>query len=282
MGQLTDRVLRFLYSRYVPRPVRNPLRLHLELLRREAVPEIVRAPEASRVLVLAPHMDDEVFGCGGTLTACAAGGSEVVVTYLTDGSKGYIQDSVSRLRDSEIRSLEAELVATRKEEARRAGKILGLSEPIFLDLPDGALALTPEAVGRLAGVLHRVTPDVVYLPFLTDLHPDHWMTNCLFVEAARVAGLDPAVRCWGYEVWVPLVANTLVDITGVIEAKLRAMQEFASQTSDVDYPRAIIGLNAYRSILSGQGHGFAEAFYLADFALYRGLYETVAIGRRGR
>jgi LmbE family N-acetylglucosaminyl deacetylase len=224
-------------------------------------------------------MDDEVFGCGGTLAQSVRGGSEVVVAYLTDGSKGYGQEASLELSAIEIQAMQAQLIGTRQEEARQAARLLGLHELLFLGLPDGGLAVTPEAVTCLSEVLHRVNPDVVYLPFLTDTHPDHWMTNCLFIEAAPRAHLAPTLACWGYEVWAPVVANTLVDITDTIEVKQQAMHAFVSQIGHYDYPRAITGLNAYRSIQQ-QGRGFAEAFYVAEFALYRELYEKVVVGRR--
>lgn len=278
--QLTGRLLRFLYSWYVPYPVRNLLRLQFELLRRGGMPAVVDAPAACRVLVLAPHMDDEVFGCGGTLAKCVASGGEVVVVYLTDGSKGYAREPTRTWSAAEVLALEARLVERRKEEARQVGKLLGLSEPIFLDLPDEALDVTPQAVRLLADAMCRVAPDVVYLPFLNDPSPDHWLTNCLFVEAALQTGLSPTVPCWGYETWAPVVTNAIVDITDVIEVKREAMYKFVSQISDYDYPRAILGLNAYRSLLNGRGQGFAEAFYVAEFTVYCGLYEMVVVGRR--
>jgi len=278
--RLTAWLLRCLYSRYVPHPVRNLLRLQFELVRRGGMPAVVQAPAACRVLVLAPHMDDEVFACGGTLAKCIGSGGEVVVVYLTDGSKGYKREPTLACSTAELQALETRLVARRKEEARQAGQILGLSEPIFLDLPDAALDVTPPAIKLLSDALRRVAPDVVYLPFLTDPYPDHWITNCLFVEAALHTGLSPTVPCWGYEAWAPVVTNTIVDITDVIEAKRQAMDKFVSQITDYDYPRAMLGLNAYRSLLNGRGQGFAEAFYTVDFALYRGLYEAVVVRRR--
>jgi len=279
MAQLLERLLGFLYNQYMPHPVRSALRLQFELLRRMTRPALASAPEACKVLVLAPHMDDEVFGCGGTLAQSVCRGSEVVVAYLTDGSKGYGPKLSRELSAVEIRAMQAQLVSTRQEEARQAARLLGLHELLFLDLPDGSLTVTPETVTRLSEVLCRVHPDVVYLPFLTDTHPDHWMTNCLFIAAAQRAHLPPTLACWGYEVWAPVVANTIIDITDAIEVKQRAMHAFVSQIGDYDYPRAILGLNEYRSLLSVRGKGFAEAFYVAEFALYRGLYD-VAVRRR--
>jgi LmbE family N-acetylglucosaminyl deacetylase len=270
MRSFLERALRILDTRCAV-PSVSGLRLEIEMLRRPATPAMVEPPATPTVVVLAPHMDDEVFGCGGTIARCATTGVSVRVIYLTDGGKGYAGPVAP-----------AGLHETRKDEARRAGKILGLGEPVFLDFPDGALAATSTAVSRLAEALADAQPGAVYLPFMADLHPDHVATNTVFVAAASLAGLRRHLPCWGYEVWTPIVANTVVDVTETFDLKRAAMEAFESQGHDYAYPRAIEGLNTYRSLLRGRGRGYAEAFYVADLALYRALYETVRIGAGGR
>jgi len=84
--------------------------------------------------------------------------------------------------------------------------------------------------------------------------------NCLFVEAA-------------------LVAN-VVDITAVAERKRLAVQAFPSQQTEFDYPRAMDGLNTYRSLHRGRARGLAEAFHVAELDVYRRLFDLIAIGLR--
>jgi N-acetylglucosamine malate deacetylase 1 len=271
--------LRALYGRYVPEPVKNSLRLQLTLLRRDVEPARATAP-TGRIAVLAPHMDDEVFGCGGTIALAADAGARVTFVYVTDGSKGYPDACLEGPPDVETAASEATLVARRKDEARRAAAVLGVSDLVFLDQPDGVLAVTAASVSALADALARRAPSVVFLPFLTDLHHDHWITNCLFIEAARRARLAPSVVCWGYEVWTPLVANAVVDITAAAERKRLAMQEFPSQQAEFDYPRAMLGLNTYRSLHRGRARGLAEAFHVAELGVYRRLFEMIAVGVR--
>ena len=64
----------------------------------------------------------------------------------------------------------------------------------------------------------------------------------------------------GYEVWSPLVANAVMDITDVFEAKRSLLALHASQMADIDYARAIGGLNAYRAVLLPARTCYAEAF----------------------
>lgn len=267
-----------LYRRVAPRPIRSAMRLQVALLRGAPVPEIVDAPKASRVIVLAPHMDDEVLGCGATAALSARRGARVSAVFLTDGSRGYDKSRLPPETRTERRARERNVAAIRKEESRRAGRCLGFEVPVFLDLPDGALRASERAVAGLADVLRRERPEVVFLPFLTDPHPDHWMTNVLFLAAASRVPLAPDLRCWGYEIWAPLLTNAVVDVTDVIEQKREAMGAFRSQNVDVDYPRVMLGLNAYRALLTRRGAGYAEAFFVATLDVYRGLYEAVSAG----
>jgi len=220
-----------------------------------------------------------VFGCGGTLAKAAAGGGDVTVVFMTDGRKGYAAAARAGRAPAEIAAWETRLSATRKEESRQAAKILGYRDALHLDLPDGALACTTAAVERVATALRSLQPDAVFLPFLTDIHHDHWLTNAIFAEAARAAALGRDVACWGYEVWTPVPANAVVDVTDVFEQKSRAMDVFTSQT-EYEYQRAIVALNGYRSFFTTRGAGFAEAFYVAPLPIYLGLYRAVAVGHR--
>ena len=267
-------VLRSAYHRTLPRAVRDAVRLQRELVQRELEPVLTDPPVRSRILVLAPHMDDEVFGCGGTLARAAAAESEIRVVYITDGSRGYDPARVANLTTKEREAFERALIETRKAEARRSGALLGYSESVFIDLPDGRAAETDGAAERLARVMGELSPEVVFLPFLSDPHPDHWATNQLFIDAAMEAGLGSSVLCWGYEVWTPLVANTFVDVTAMMERKRSAMAMFESQNAEVDYPRAIEALNAYRSLAAGLAHGYVEAFFVETLAEYCNLVRT--------
>lgn len=231
-------------------------------------------PEAMRVLVLAPHMDDEVFGCGGTLALGVRNGCHISVVYLTNGGKGYDESKFTEESYNERREREARLVEIRKNEAKHAAEIIGFNELMFLDFDDEALDIQADKVDKLVKILQRAKPQAVFLPFLNDPHPDHWMTNCLFIKAAIRAELMGNISCWGYEVWSPLFNNTVVDITDVIKEKREAMKAYASQIADLDYPRVILGLNTYRSLMTRRGSGFAEGFYVAELDVYRGIYEA--------
>jgi LmbE family N-acetylglucosaminyl deacetylase len=105
-----------------------------------------------KVLVFAPHPDDEVLGAGGTMAKRAAQGDEVYVCVVTKGcaplfDEAYVKKYV-------------------QEECRTADRMLGAKETIFLDFPAVMLETVPryEFNGKIAEVVSRIKPDEVYLP----------------------------------------------------------------------------------------------------------------------
>jgi LmbE family N-acetylglucosaminyl deacetylase len=235
----------------------------------QIVPPPLDRPPGSRVLVLAPHMDDETLGCGGSLHRHILAGEAVTVAYLTDGRKGDPALNARPLPPHERERLEDALAAARREEARHSAAILGVTDLRFLGNRDQELRVTPHTRGQVRKLLEELAPDLVYLPFPTDHHPDHRATNRIFLAALSACrGIDPPLCC-GFEVWAPIEPNCLVDITSVADIKQQALEQFTSQMATIDYSRCIMGLHAYRSIVHLQGRGFAEAFVLLTAAAYR-------------
>ena len=198
---------------------------------------------ARHALVLAPHPDDEVFGCGGAILAHVQRGIPVSVIILTDGS--LYGDA-----------------AVRMTESRAAAALLGCGEPEFWAYPDRGLRHDQELVGRLVQKIVTTGADLVYAPSPWEVHPDHRQT----ASAAAQAVLDTGVRIAYYEVGSPLRPNLLLDITPHAAAKMQAMQCFASQMAQQDYARHIAALNLYRTYTLTRDVTAAEAFLLLSAA----------------
>jgi N-acetylglucosamine malate deacetylase 1 len=227
-------------------------------------------PGRQKVIVLAPHMDDEVLGCGGTMARHAIAGSDVQVIFLTDGRRG---GGGMKSPDGSVLSAQ-EVVSVRKAEARRAAQVLGVGALTFLDAEDSRLSSDSRVGIRLREILVREKPDVVYLPFFTDAHPDHRAANT--VLSAATLGTSLQFECRGYEVWTPLFANSLVRIDETIEAKRQAMECYRSQLAETDYLHCVNGLNAYRAMAFGTRKAqFAEAFHALALADYLRLHQDV-------
>jgi LmbE family N-acetylglucosaminyl deacetylase len=120
-------------------------------------------------LVIAPHMDDAVLGCGGTLAQLTSQ-ANVHIVYATDGARSPVPDSLKAAQPS------AELCAIRTEEAKTALKVIGIpaSNIHFLNFPDGALSRDrAEFCGAITQLIQRIKPQRVLIPFRHDCHLDH-------------------------------------------------------------------------------------------------------------
>lgn len=201
-----------------------------------------------KVLVIAPHPDDEVIGCGGTIYRHTSRGDSVVVVFLTSGELG-----LKRLPREQARTV-------RETEARRAARILRIAKTEFLRLPDWVVGDHIKAGARLlAPILNRERPEIIYLPHERDWHPDHKAVLPMLRASSRKSELA-SVELRGYEVWTPIAEHDHVEnISALMPQKLRALRAHRSQLREFDYVRAVRGLNSFRGELAGRCR-YAEVF----------------------
>lgn len=146
-------------------------------------------------MVAAPHIDDDVLACGGTI-ASLPNREDVHILYATDGARS--PSPVSPSPGPPNRAL----AGLRAEEARCAARVLGVptSNLKFLNLPDGELS---EHIDRLKELLRqalwKLRPDVVLFPFRYDYHPDHLALNRAL--CSQLAGLDECPTALEYFVY---------------------------------------------------------------------------------
>ncbi|MBL8734840.1 MAG: PIG-L family deacetylase [Planctomycetes bacterium] len=203
------------------------------------------------MLVFAPHPDDEAAGPGGSLALHRQQGDPVRVVVVTDGRNG----------DAERQHEPAAYAALRAEESRRGLAELGVDDVVFWGLPDGHVPSEADlaaAVARAVAELACFRPDVVYLPWSQEGHPDHHAVHQLGMRALAAAGFRGL--CLGYEIWNALLPDVVVDIGPVIERKAAAMRAHRSQLALVRFDRSLLGLAEYRSLVHLQGKGHGEAF----------------------
>ncbi|MBM3492510.1 MAG: hypothetical protein FJX68_19135 [Alphaproteobacteria bacterium] len=222
---------------------------------RGLVPLPLDPPTGKRMLVLAPHPDDEAIGVGGTLAGAIAAGSQVEVAFVTSGRP--------------------EECAKREAEGRAACASLGAASR-FLRLAEGNIAVDAAALDRLAELLRELAPDIVFCPFPLDDHDDHRrVAEWLGRLAERDGAGGPEV--WCYQVYGTVLPNVVVDIAPWVAAKRAAIACHVSQTTKRDWAHFALGLNAWQSRLLGEqpGAGHAEAFFVAPWAEYARLAHLV-------
>ena len=217
----------------------------------KASPVKLETPGSGRVLVLAPHIDDDVIGCGGTLAKHARSGDPVAVLYFAD------------------------CTPERRQEAGLAASIIGVERLEFLDYaPKGLFDRRKDAAGKLKAEIESFRPHTVYLPSLFDRHNDHLAVNHILADVLGGMRGDFTFLVCAYEVWTPLVPNLIVDISEMIEKKKAAVARFSSQLASNDWLDAVAGLNRYRAVVSGAGL-YAEGFMMHSANDYLDLWKKL-------
>ena len=214
-------------------------------------PELWREVPHGRVLVFAPHPDDEVAGPGGTLARHVAAGDPVRVVVTTDGTNG----------DPDGRFAGIDYAARRREESRAGLAVLGIDDVDYWGFPDGAELSDADlelGVARAADALEQFRPDIVYLPWSRDGHPDHHALHLVVTRAIGRTGRD--LLALGYEVWNAMIPDVVVDISDTAEQKRAALHAHQTQLAYVRIDHTLLGLAAYRSQVHLKGQGHAEAF----------------------
>ena len=214
-----------------------------------------------KVLVIAPHPDDEVLGCGGIIAKHLAQGNEVYVGIVTKVTEPIFTE-------------EEDVV--NKQHCLNAHRFLGVTDTVFLDLPAAMLESVPRHVlnGSIGKLVRDIQPEEVYIPHRGDMHLDHKMIADACMVALRPRFDYSVRRIYAYETlseteWdVPnatnaFIPNVYVDITDYIDRKTGAMMEYKNQICEFPNPRSVEGIRSLARLRGSTiSREYAEAFTL--------------------
>mgnify|MGYP001348292782 CR=1 FL=1 len=200
-------------------------------------------PKAKRIVVLAPHPDDEIIGPGGTIIRAIDRGADVLTVYLTSGMPNEM--------------------AQRREETEAVAEVVGFQTK-FLNMPAFHIQVDSESMSNLVDGIKSHSPDVIFIPFFLDDHDDHRRANELFWRAFKSDLLPGGLEVWAYQVYSVLPPGVVVDITDVSERKAEAIRGWPSQFKSRDWVHFSLGLNAFNSrfIKEKSDPRFAEVFFV--------------------
>jgi LmbE family N-acetylglucosaminyl deacetylase len=189
-----------------------------------------------RVLIVAPHPDDETLGCGGAISLLCRQGYDVNVLIISDGTGSHPN---SRKYPAPV------LRWIRSQETRTALAILGVNRSAitFLHLKDGAIPTVTAPKFHAAKVLCRnylqaTAPDTIFVPWRLDPHPDHRATWQLIQAAILSLGIMP--QTIEYPIWdwdlpqqitvdLSQITGWRLDILSVLKQKIQAIESYRSQ-----------------------------------------------------
>jgi len=221
---------------------------------------------APRMLVIAPHPDDETLGVGGTMARFSRAGGEVTVLTVAAHMPPLYSEAVH---------------AQTIQEARCAHNVIGVSNSIFLDNPAALINEIPSHVLNKAidEVVKDTAPDILLIPFY-DRHYDHRIIFDSAMVASRPVGSGKSIMVvaayevlsethWNAPYLEPNFApNWVVDVSETIDDKLNAMACYKSQVHPFPAPRSLEALRSLALFRGSQaGVGYGEGFYIIRMAV---------------
>lgn len=219
------------------------------------------------ILAIGAHPDDVELGCGGTLAKLISEGKKVAIIDLTQGELGTRGTA-----------------ETRKEEAKKAATILGISNRENLMMKDGFLVNSEEYQMRIVKAIRKYQPEIVFSNAIDDRHPDHAKGCKLVSDACFLSGLVKInteingenqlpwrpKHIFNYIQWKSVTPDFVLDISEFIDTKIEACLAYATQfyNPDSDEPVTPIATKdfleslTYRAQDLGRlsGVSFAEGF----------------------
>ncbi|NQT23519.1 MAG: PIG-L family deacetylase [Candidatus Omnitrophica bacterium] len=211
-----------------------------------------------RVMIVAPHPDDETLGCGGTILKLKKQKKEIYWVIVTNIS---VKQGFSPRK-----------VDTRQNEIEKVAKFYGFDNVYKLDYPTAMLEAisVKDIIDRFSSVINKIKPDSIFIPYQNDIHFDHRITSQAVISCTKTFRTPFIKRLSMYEVISEtefgssvFVPNSFCDITDYTDKKIKAMKIYKGEMGKHPFPRseeAIMAQAVLRGATAGYKH--AEAFHL--------------------
>jgi LmbE family N-acetylglucosaminyl deacetylase len=204
-----------------------------------------------KILIVAPHCDDEVLGCGGLMSKSQTEGTPVYVAVITNGHLGapelFGKDGTEKVRS----------------EALQAHEFFGVRKTFFFEFPALNLSTTPgyRISLQMEDLIRKLAITDLYIPHRGDIKTDHRIVFETALVAARPINSNPVTSIYCYETlseteWAAPFANdsfiptVFSDITAHIDRKIEGFSIFSTQIKDSPHPRSS---DAIRSLARVRG-----------------------------
>lgn len=224
-----------------------------------------------KILVIAAHPDDEIYGMGGTIAKLAAEGNEVHVLIVTDGS-------TAQYRNCDDLSA---ILECKKRETEKALSYVGVAACHYGELPDMRLdAVEHIKINEvIEKAIDEIAPDTVYTHFWGDVNMDHQKVFESTLVATRPTSSQTVRELYCYSVpssteWQPnlrvaFTPNVFVDISAYTAQKAAAIEAYATELRQYPHPRSVEAVRM-QDLASGLRMGLSAA---EEFILLRSIQE---------
>jgi len=219
----------------------------------------------NKILIIAPHADDEILGCGGAISYYKKNRFDIYIAIMTNANKGnpdlYSEKFISKLRS----------------ESLKAHKYLGVKQTLFYDYPAPNLDQYPIAKisFEIEKLIKKIKPVKLFIPHIGDSHVDHQIIHKAALVASRPILKSNNISILAYETlseteWGPkkynlsFVPNYFILLNAdQVNKKLNAFRCYKSQVKKYPHPRSLKNIKNLSTYRGGNiSHEYAEAFML--------------------
>ena len=217
----------------------------------------------NKILIVVAHPDDEVLGCGGTITRLNKEGYELYTLILGEGITSRDDKRSKEKRGREIANL--------KEQAKKANELIGVKKVFFHDFPDNRFDTVPflDIVKVIEKIKNQIKPEIIFTHYEKDLNIDHQITYKAVITATRPLREETVKEVYSFEIpssteWsypLSFSPNVFYNISETMNIKLKALEEYKSEVKEYPHPRSLeaVELTAKNWGIK-VGVNYAEAF----------------------
>ncbi len=205
---------------------------------------------SKKIIVIAPHPDDDILGAGGTLLRAKSLGAEVHIIYVTNGN-----------------IIKSEKIKKEALEVCEEAKFI----PYFLNFePKKINPYDDDAITNITRIINEVNPGAIFISFFLDNHVDHRLVNHLMYRCFNYISFNKDIEIWSYQIYSSILPNVIIDITDMVSKKSKLIDIWKSVSKFNDLSHYILGINASNSIYlkNSRKKLYGEAFFVLPIDEY--------------
>lgn len=237
--------------------------LATDYFKENLVPQPISYKSWKKIIVFAPHQDDEAIGCGALLTELSKNGCKIDLVFLTDGRPTGENADI--------------IVEERNKEAKKVAHKLG-ANLINIAINNVTLEVTKSCYENLIQLL-EIKYNAIFTPWVLDSPPKHRYCNALLSKVFKKVSLEEQTQIYTYQVHTALIPNVYFDYTDSFQAKQNLIKIYKSQLKSQNYLHLSAGLDAWntRFLNWSTEKRYVEVYHQIPLKVFNKLVENYEI-----